>query len=149
MLLIDATYQRCLNLLDAINAILLISSSQLLQAVYIQQLAASSCLYLAACCFQLLISRAWHIRLFFRVRPILIVFIFNCSKKKRFRSFSNLLFIFHLFRSFPHLKIVSPVKSFVQKIVWSVNPISAGVLASQGMLGGGCQFDPPSSKSHV
>ena len=88
---------------------LFISSSQLLQAVYIQQLAASSCLYLELGTFD-----------FFRVRPILFVFIFNCSKKKRFRSFLNLLFIFHLFRSFPHLKIVSPVKPFVQKIVWSV-----------------------------
>jgi len=30
----------------------------------------------------------------------------------------------------------------------SFNPISAGVLENQDMLGGGGQFDPP-SKSHV
>jgi len=32
--------------------------------------------------------------------------------------------------------------------VKAVNPISAGVLENQDMLGGG-QFDPPPSKSHV
>ena len=45
-----------------------------------------------------------------------------------------------------------PVKSNIWKTNWKkykiINPISAGVLENQDMLGGG-QFDPPSSKSNV
>ena len=40
------------------------------------------------------------------------------------------------------------MKKKVEKKQLSVNPISAGVLENQDMLGGG-QFDLPPSKSHV
>ena len=40
------------------------------------------------------------------------------------------------------------MKNFRSFKTFSFNPIPAGVLENQDMLGGG-QFDPPSSKSHV
>ena len=46
------------------------------------------------------------------------------------------MFNIGVFRLFPESRVVQ------------FNPIPAGVLENQDMLGGG-QFDPPSSKSHV